>query len=82
MTSLNLYGLNPFTFNKPPMENATDPQEKNNATMRVLSFKTPAVNTTQIDELINGGTFVDGKYTKVKDAIGIAGVYPRWMMQA
>lgn len=87
MSSLNLYGLDPFTVEGPPMENVTDARAgekkaKRRPPMNQLQLKTPLVNTTLIAGLIEEqGLWVDGHYKTVRDAIQVAGVYPRWMLK-
>lgn len=46
-----------------------------------MSFNLPVVNGSQIEELLEEGIFRDGKFQPMKDAMGIAGGYPRWMLK-
>ena len=52
MSSLNLYGLDPFSVEGPPMKNLTKEGVNETMPMSELQLKTPLVNVTQIEELI------------------------------
>ena len=52
-------------------------QQKTKVKSQTLTF--PAVNCTEIEDMLNESWNVNGKDQRIKETIGIKGVFPRWL---
>jgi hypothetical protein len=80
-TELNQWDVNPFTFEHKQIEEVVEEGRlvQSNKTRR-RRITLPSVNCTEIEKVLDWSwERPNGEYERIKQRLGIKGVYPRWI---